>query len=149
MKHLYLTNAPYQLSTDPALLQLSTIHQYLSEEAYWCRGIPFERVQKAADNSLNFGIYLDEQQIAYARVVTDYSTVAYLGDVFVLPAYRGRGLSKWLVESIMEHTELQGLRRWILLTGDAHGLYQQYGWESIAHPERWMEVYDKEVYNTL
>ncbi|GGB18037.1 GNAT family N-acetyltransferase [Puia dinghuensis] len=129
------------ISTDFDKLNLRAIHHFLSTEAYWCLNIPFEKVKKAAENSLNFGLYDPRgQQIGYARVISDRSTIAYLGDVYVLPEFRGRGLSKWLIGTVMQHPELQGLRRWILLTGDAHGLYRQFGWAAIAHPERWMEV---------
>ena len=102
---------------------------------------------RAFDNSLCFGLFHHDKQIGFARVVTDYATMAYLADVFILPAYRGLGLSKWLMETIMTHSDLQGLRRWILLTLDAHGLYRQFGWKDIAIPERWMEVHNKDVYN--
>ena len=129
------------ISTDFAKLDLTAIHHFLSTQAYWCLNIPFEKVATAAKNSLNFGLYAPGgQQIGYARVISDRSTIAYLGDVYVLPEFRGRGLSKWLIGTVMQHPELQGLRRWILLTGDAHGLYRQFGWKDIAHPERWMEV---------
>ena len=144
MQHLTFQNGPYTLSTDPDRLNLAAIHQFLSTEAYWCRGIPFELVEKAAANSLNFGLYHDEQQVGYGRVVTDFATVAYLGDVYVLADHRGRGLSKWLMDTIRTHPELQGFRRWILLTGDAHGLYQQFGWQPIAEPGKWMEIYGGE-----
>ena len=129
------------ISTAFEKLDLTGIHRFLSKEAYWCLNIPFERVKRAAENSLNFGLYdPGGQQIGYARVISDRSTIAYLGDVYVLPEWRGRGLSKWLIGTVMQHPELQGLRRWILLTGDAHGLYRQFGWKEIAYPERWMEV---------
>jgi len=129
------------ITTDAGRMDLVAVHQFLSTQAYWCLNIPFERVKRGAEHSLNFSL-LDEQgrQVGYARVISDRSTIAYLGDVYVLPEYRGRGLSKWLIATVMEHPELQGLRRWILLTGDAHGLYKQYGWKPIAAPDRWMEV---------
>jgi GNAT superfamily N-acetyltransferase len=103
--------------------------------------IPFSRVETAIDHSLNFGLYLKEQQIGYARVITDFASIAYLGDVYVLPEFRGQGLSKWLMQTIMEYPDLQGLRRWILSTADAHGLYKQFGWKPVACPDRWMEVH--------
>jgi GNAT superfamily N-acetyltransferase len=131
----------FTISTDLAKQDLVAVHHFLSTQAYWCLNIPFERVRKAAENSLNFGLFDGEgKQIGYARIISDRSTIAYLGDVYVLPEWRGRGLSKWLIGTIMQHPELQGLRRWILLTGDAHGLYRQFGWKDVAHPERWMEV---------
>lgn len=131
----------FTISTDLAKMDLVAVHHFLSTQAYWCLNIPFERVKKAAEHSLNFGLFDGEgKQAGYARVISDHSTIAYLGDVYVLPEWRGRGLSKWLIGTVMEHPELQGLRRWILLTGDAHGLYRQFGWKEIARPELWMEV---------
>ena len=135
------------ISTEKARLDLCAIHLFLSTQAYWSLNIPFSRVEAAVAHSLNFGLYQKEQQIGFGRVVTDYSCIAYLGDVYVLPEFRGRGLSKWLMQTIMDYPELQGLRRWILATKDAHGLYNQFGWEPVAYPERWMEVHDRNVYN--
>ena len=134
------------ISTNKTKLDISAIHHFLSTEAYWSLGIPYETVKKSIDHSLNFGLYHQEKQIGFARIISDFSTIAYLGDVYVLQAFRGRGLSKWLMETITGYPELQGLRRWILLTGDAHGLYKQFGWTNIANPERWMELHNKEVY---
>ena len=134
------------LTTDPSQLDLEVIHDFLANQSYWSGNIPFEKVKTAVENSLNFGIYYKSRLIAYARVISDFSTIAYLGDVFVLQEFRGHGLSKWLMESVMAHPQLQGLRRWILLTGDAHELYKKYGWKSIANPDRWMEKHDPDVY---
>ena len=120
--------------------------EFLSTKAYWCLNIPKQTVQNAIQNSLCFGVYKDEEQIGFARIISDYATVAYLGDVFILEQYRGRGLSKWLVETVMTHPHLQGLRRWILLTADAHGLYRQFGWTEISDPGKWMQIHDKTVY---
>jgi GNAT superfamily N-acetyltransferase len=131
----------YSISTDRDKLDLKFIHDFLSKESYWVRNISFEKVEKAADHSLNFGLYHQDRQIGYARIITDYSRVAYLADVFVIPAYRGKGLSKWLMEQIMSYPDLQGLRRWILHTSDAHGLYSQFGWTPAAKPETYMEKY--------
>lgn len=103
-------------------------------------------MKAALDHSLNFGIFYGELHVGYARVITDFSQIAYLGDVFVLEEFRGQRLSKWLIEKVMSHPDLQGLRRWILLTGDAHELYRKYGWVSIASPEKWMERHDPNVY---
>jgi len=136
----------YTISTDSTKLDLPFIHDFLSREAYWSKGIPLEVVQAAANNSLNFGVFYKEKQIGYARVITDYATIAYLGDVFIIPEFRGRGLSKWMLENVMKHPGLQGFRRWILLTGDAHGLYKKFGWTEIASPERWMEKHDPAAY---
>jgi GNAT superfamily N-acetyltransferase len=134
------------ISTEKARLDLKTIHHFLSTQAYWSLNIPYSKVEEAVAHSLNFGLYHKEQQIGFARIVSDFSCIAYLGDVYVLPEFRGRGLSKWLMKTVMEYPELQGLRRWILSTVDAHGLYKQSGWVSVAHPERWMEVHNRDVY---
>jgi GNAT superfamily N-acetyltransferase len=136
------------ISTEKARLDIKAIHHFLSTQAYWSLNIPFNRVEEAVAHSLNFGLYFKEQQIGYARVVSDFSSVAYLGDVYVLPDFRGQGLSKWLMKTIMAYPELQGLRRWILSTADAHGLYKQFGWLPVAYPERWMEVHNREVYSS-
>ena len=137
----------YCISTEKARLDIKAIHHFLSTKAYWSLNIPLSRVEEAVAHSLNFGLYLKEQQIGYARVISDFASVAYLGDVYVLPDFRGQGLSKWLMQTIMEYPDLQGLRRWILSTADAHGLYKQFGWKSVTYPERWMEVHNKEVYS--
>ncbi len=134
------------ISTDKAKLDVDLVHQFLSTKAYWCLNIPKDTVETAIQNSLCFGVYANEKQIGFARVISDYSTIAYLGDVFILEAYRGNGLSKWLVETIMSDPNLQGLRRWILLTADAHDLYRKFGWADISDPAKWMEVHDKNVY---
>jgi len=134
------------ISTEKARLDIKAIHEFLSTQAYWCLNIPFSRVEMAVNHSLNFGLYSEAQQIGYARVISDFSSVAYLGDVYVLPYFRGQGLSKWLMQTIMAYPELQCMRRWILSTADAHGLYKQFGWEPVAYPERWMELYNSEVY---
>lgn len=136
----------YFISTDRRKLDLAMIHHYLSTESYWSPGIPFETVQRASEHSLCFGVYHGDRQIGYARIISDYTTIAYLADVFILAEYRGNGLSKWLIKTIQSHPDLQGLRRWILLTKDAHGLYKQSGWSEIAQPELWMEIHQKDVY---
>lgn len=131
----------FTISTDPARLVISVIHQYLAEESYWAKNMPRELLEKAIANSLCFGVYApDGQQAGFARVVTDYATFAWLCDVFVLPAYRGRGLSKWLMEVVWAQPELKGLRRRMLATLDAHGLYQQFGFAPLAAPERFLEI---------
>lgn len=140
------TRGSFTISTDKALLDPIAIHEFLSTKAYWSLNIPLETMLRSIEHSLCFGVYENSQQIGFARVITDYATIAYLGDVYVLEAYRGQGLSKWLMETIMSHPDLHGLRRWILLTGDAHGLYRQFGWTDIADPSRWMEIHDKNVY---
>jgi len=134
------------ISTEKARLDIKAIHHFLSTQAYWCLNIPFCRVEEAIEHSLNFGLYIMDRQIGFARVISDFSCIAYVGDVYVLPEFRGKGLSKWLMQIIMAYPELQGLRRWILSTADAHGLYKQFGWEPVSCPERWMEVHNREVY---
>ncbi len=134
------------ISTDSEKLDLSVIHNFLANESGWSKGIPLKTVQTSIENSLNFGLYLNNNQIGYARVISDYSTIAYLGDVFVLKGYRGRGLSKWLINEVMEHPSLQGLRRWILLTDTADWLYQKYGFKELPRPEIYMEKHNPHVY---
>lgn len=128
------------ISTDPARLDVNAIVDFLSR-AYWAKGRPRERTERALANSLVFGLYDGEKQIGLARVVTDYAIFAYLCDVFIHEAYRSHGLGKWLIETVMSHPDLQGLRRWTLATRDAHALYQQFGWGALSHPESWMEIF--------
>lgn len=146
MQPITQTKDAFTISTDKTLLDRKAIHEFLSTKAYWSLNIPLETVLRSIEHSLCFGIYENSRQVGFARVITDHATIAYLGDVYVLEEYRGQGLSKWLMETIMAHPDLQGLRRWILLTGDAHGLYRQFGWTDIADPSRWMEIHDKQVY---
>ncbi len=115
------------------------IHKYLTGESYWAQGRTLEQTETAIANSVCFGAYEDGRQAAFARVVTDHATFAYLGDVFVMPEFQGRGIGKRLMRAIIEHPELQGLRRWILATRDAHSLYEKFGFHSLKFPERWME----------
>jgi len=129
----------YSISTDRALLNLNLIHDYLSHQSYWATGRALETVARSIENSLPFGIYHGTDQVGFARIVTDYATFAWVADVFVLPEHRGQGLSKWLMEIIIAHPQLQGFRRWVLSTKDAHGLYEQYGFIKLHRPERWME----------
>jgi GNAT superfamily N-acetyltransferase len=134
------------ISTDKEKLDVTLIHWFLSTASYWNKDVPLHIVKTAIEHSLNFGVYDGEQQVGYARVLTDFAAIVYLGDVFILPAYRGKGLSKLLMKTIMSHPPLQGMRRWILLTGDAHGLYEQFGWSRISDPTRWMEIQNKNIY---
>ncbi len=129
----------YTISTDRAKLDLDVIHTFLSMESYWAVGRPRDVVQRSIENSLPFGVYHGERQVGFARVVTDYGTFAWIADVFVLTPERGKGLSKWLMEVIVTHPELQGFRRWLLGTRDAHGLYKQFGFIPLKRPERFME----------
>lgn len=147
-EHFISKNTSYTISTDKKRMDLEMIHHYLSKESYWARNISFEVVKRSVENSLNFGIFHEETQIGYARVISDFATIAYLGDVFILQKYRGKGLSKWLIQTIMECPELQGLRRWILVTGDAHELYKKYGWTELITPEKWMEKHNPKVYTS-
>jgi GNAT superfamily N-acetyltransferase len=138
----------YEITTDASRFDLGAIHRYLSGESYWAKGIPRETVERSIRNSLCFAILEcgSQAQVGFARVTTDRATFAYLADVFVLPAHRGRGLSKWLMRVILAHPELQGLRRWMLATLDAHGLYAGFGFTALSQPERFMLRYFPDVY---
>lgn len=129
----------YTISTDNDRLDLGVIHDFVSNQSYWAQGRALKVVKRALDHSLNFGIYKDKQQIGFGRVVTDYATFAWIADVFVLSEFRGQGLSKWLMEVMLSHPELQGFRRWVLATKDAHTLYARFGFIPLHRPERWME----------
>jgi len=135
----------YLVTTDPARVDLAVVHGYLAN-SYWAKDIPLEVVRRSIEHSLNFSVYHGERQVGFARVITDYATFGYVADVFVLETHRGRGLSKWLMELIVTHPDLQGFRRWILLTRDAHGLYAQFGFTPIAAPERYMERWTPNAY---
>src|SRR5579863_5443886 len=135
----------FVISTDRYRLSLDVIHGFLTN-SYWAKGIPREVVARSIEHSLCFGIYHGNAQVGFARVVSDFATVAYLGDVFVLESHRGRGLSKWMMECIVQHPALQNLRRWILLTRDAHELYSKFGFTQLKAPERYMERHDPNVY---
>jgi GNAT superfamily N-acetyltransferase len=136
----------YLISTDNRKLDLAVVHGFLTT-SYWAAGIPLEIVKKSIEHSLSFGVYWGGQQVGFARVITDYATFAYIGDVFILEEFRGRGLSKWLMEVIADHPELQGLRRWMLLTRDAQGLYEKTGFVRPKTPERYMEKHFTDAYN--
>ncbi|HEX6386774.1 MAG TPA: GNAT family N-acetyltransferase [Anaerolineae bacterium] len=126
----------FVVSTDPNRLDVDVIHNFLANEAYWSPGIAREVVARAMEHSLCFGVYDgDGRQVGFARVITDFTTFAYLADVFMLRPYRGQGLGKWLVECMLAHPELQGLRKWTLNTQDAHGLYRRFGFQPNPHPE--------------
>ncbi len=132
-------NGKFKISTDNTRLQIRMIHEFLSQESYWAKERTAEQTRTAIENSLCFGVYQDERQIGFARVISDHATFAYVGDVFIIDEFRGQGLSKWLMEVIISHPDLQGLRRWILATRDAHSLYEKFGFHALAFPERWME----------
>jgi N-acetylglutamate synthase-like GNAT family acetyltransferase len=138
----------YLLSTDKSKIDVRIVHQFLSQ-SYWAENIPIEIVQKAIDHSLCFAVYHHQQLIGFARVISDFATFAYLADVFIIPEQRGKGLSKWLMKVIMDHSQLQQLRRFTLATRDAHGLYAQFGFTAFDKPERWMQKHDPNVYKKI
>ena len=140
------TRGPFTISTDKSRLDRDAIHAFL-RQSYWAREIPRETVERSIENALCFGIYEGPRQVGFARVISDFATFAYVGDVFVLDSHRGRGLSKWLMEVIRAHPDLQGLRRWSLATRDAHGLYARFGFRTPAHPERLMEIVEENLYS--
>ena len=135
----------FLVSTDNTKLDISVIHGFLTD-SYWAKGIPIEIVKKSIEHSLCFGVYCNNEQIGFARVITDYTTFGYLADVFIVEGFRGKGLSKWLMECILAHPELQGFRRWSLATRDAHGLYTRYGFTPLQQPERMMEIRNPDAY---
>jgi GNAT superfamily N-acetyltransferase len=132
----------YLISTDNARLDLKMIHDFLTNSSYWAVGRSFETVKRSIEHSLAFGLYENDKQIGFARIVTDYATFAWMADVFVLECARGKGLGTWLVEVILSHPELQGFRRWTLATKDAHEIYRKFGFRELKRPERWMERRD-------
>ena len=135
----------YVISTDSARIDLDVVHGYLAT-SYWAEGIPRDLVARSIECSMPFGVYRGEAQVGFARVITDRATFGYLGDVFVLPEHQGHGLGTWLVETIVAHPELQGFRRWVLLTRDAHALYRKVGFTDVAKPERYMERWTPDAY---
>ena len=146
--HVTEQRGEFVLSTDPTLLDLNVIHDFLTN-CYWAKGISRETVARSIENSLCFAIYKGKQQVALARVISDFATYAYIGDVFVLEAYRGQGLSKWMMQAIVAHPALQGLRRWTLLTRDAHKLYSPFGFTPLQKPNRYMELHNPSVYDAV
>ena len=136
----------FEVDTDPARLDLDTAYDFIARQSYWAQGMPRELFERSVQGALCFGMYRGDCMTGFARVVTDGATVAYLGDVFIDVPYRGQGLSKWLMTCIHAHPDLQNLRRWMLFTADAHGLYQQFGWTSAARPERYLERLNPDIY---
>ncbi|HXS68790.1 MAG TPA: GNAT family N-acetyltransferase [Candidatus Polarisedimenticolia bacterium] len=134
------------ISDDPTMLDRGLIHRFLSEQSYWAKNMPREFVDTAIENSLCFGVYRDGRQVGFARAVSDFATFAWLSDVFIVDAERGRGLSKQLVDAVLAHPRLQGLRRFMLATLDAHGLYEQFGFKPVKDVERFMEIYRPNAY---
>lgn len=139
------TNGTFTVTCDPARLNRALVADFLAS-TYWARGIPAALVEKSIDHSLCFALLDGDQQVGFARVISDHATIAYLGDVFILPEYRGRGLSKWLMQCVTSHPELQGLRRWMLVTSDAHGLYEQFGFTPLKSPVNFMERHTPNPY---
>lgn len=134
----------YTISDDKSKLQLQVIHSYLSLESYWAKNISMDQVKMRIENSFCVGVYFKNEQIGFARVITDYTSFAYLADVFILETHRGLGLSNQIMEYILARNEFQNIRRFVLATRDAHGLYEKFGFKPIANPERWMEIPLKE-----
>ncbi len=140
----------YEISLDKKRLDLAMIHDFLANQSYWAKGIPFAVVKRSIENSLCFGVYHQGKQLGFARVVTDYATIAYIGDVFIIGPHRGKGLGKRLIKTIIDHPELKGLRLWLLGTRDAHDLYRKYGFKKVTETpavERFMTILDPDVYN--
>jgi GNAT superfamily N-acetyltransferase len=137
--------APYVISDDPRSVDLSVVHGFLVT-SYWARGIPRETVARGISQSLPFSLFLGDRQVGFARVVSDRATFAYLADVFVIEEQRGRGLAAWLVETVLAHPELAGLRRWLLATRDAHGLYRKFGFTDVAEPSTLLTRHDPDIY---
>ena len=136
----------YEIDTDKRRLDIGGTHKFLSQESYWANGRQLDQTLAAIENSDCYGVYKGREQVGFARVVTDRATFAYVGDVFIVEQHRGRGLSKWLMQVIIEQPDLQRLRRWLLATRDAHGLYEQYGFVELKHPDRWMEKSAPDAY---
>lgn len=136
----------FTISTDKSNLSLEYIHDYLSNQSYWAKGIPFDIVKRSVEGAMCFGVYTNGQQIGFARVITDAATFAYLADVFIDEAWRGRGLSKWLMEVILSHPDLQDLRGFMLATRDAHELYRKFGFTDIDNPGRFMRKANPDIY---
>ena len=142
---LTLRRDPYVITTDPGRLDVDAIHAYLSR-SYWAPGIPRDTVARSLPGSIPFGLLHGRDQVGFARVISDRATFAYLCDVYVLEAHRGRGLGTWLMEAVVTHPDLQGLRRFVLVTRDAHGLYTRFGFTPLARPERFMEIARPGIY---
>lgn len=135
----------FLISTDRTKLDLDLLHDFLSKDSYWAQGRTIEVIRRSIENSLSFGLFENDQQIGFARIVTDYATFAWVADVFIVEAKRRLGLSKWLMQVILAHPDLQGFRRWVLATKDAHDLYRRFGFHDLKRPERWMERPDPQM----
>ena len=145
MKSIEYSRGEFTVSTDRSRLDLKLVHDFL-RGSYWAKDIPRDVFMKSIENSLCFGVYEGPRQIGFARVITDYATFAYLADVFIIESHRRRGLANFLMECIVQHPQLQGLRRWTLATRDAHQLYAKFGFKPLGRPDRFMELHNPEVY---
>lgn len=141
-------NGDYLISTEKSKIDVDEVHQFLSH-SYWAENVSKNIVQKSIDNSFCFGVYHYRKQVGFARVISDFATFAYLADVFILPDDRGKGLSKWLMQVIVDHPKLDGLRRFTLATRDAHKLYSQFGFTALDKPDRWMQRHNPDVYKKI
>lgn len=148
MEIIELRIGDYFITTDKDKMDSIAIHDFLSNHSTWSQNISLDKVEKAINNSLNFGVFYQNTQIGFARVISDFATIAYLGDIYILENHRGKGLSKKLMEVIMNHQSLQDLRRWILLTSTAEWLYQKYGFTKLPKPEIYMELFNSNVYKS-
>jgi len=139
----------FEISTDKKRLDVAMIHRFLADESYWAKGVPLAVLKRAIKNSFCFGVYQGDRQVGFARVITDYATTAYVGDVFILEPFRGKGLGKRLIKTVVDHPKLDGLRLWFLGTKDAHGLYRKYGFKNVTESpimERLMTILDPDVW---
>ncbi|HEY9257834.1 GNAT family N-acetyltransferase [Chitinophaga sp.] len=146
MEIITVKEGEYHITSDKARLDLHAIHDYLSKESYWAQNIPFDTVQKSISGALCFGVFHENKQVGFARVITDGAVFGYLADVYILTPYRGKGLSKFLMRTILAHPDLQGLRRMLLVTSDAHGLYRQFGFTEVPNPEKFMQRHNPDPY---
>jgi N-acetylglutamate synthase-like GNAT family acetyltransferase len=146
MKIIEINFDQFSITTDKTKMDVGAIHDYLSNYSGWSNNIPLELVKHSVENSLNFGLFYNNKQIGFARIISDFSTIAYLGDIYVLEEFRGQGLSKKLMDVVISHPNLQNLRRWILLTSTADWLYEKYGFNKLPNPDLYMELYNPNVY---
>ena len=142
MHYIKFNRLGFEINTNPQKIDIERLHHFLAKESYWAQNIPIETLKTALENSLNFSILENSSNkfVGFARLITDYATFAYLADVFIDVNYRGKGLGKWLIDTIMNYSELKGLRFWFLMTRDAHNLYKKYGWEPIQNPQNAMSI---------
>ena len=146
MKNLEATYNDFLITTDRSKVDLELVHRFLSTESYWSKNIPLETVKGCVENSLCFSVFRNDNQVAFARIISDFHSFAYLADVFVVKEFRGLEISKWMMDFIMRHPNLQGLRRFCLGTHDAHSLYEKFGFQLIAKPEFFMEIKKENLY---